>query len=215
MKKIKILITLLTLLSLCFVLSACQSEQAKIVDEKILTLSTKEVSLEIGKDVYEIEELNKTLTEKEHNSLKNYSTFESIATEYRALEDKAVEEIEAKIKAIPSVESIKLSSEDVIDDASYAYSKATDEVKNRVTNVDVLSTAKERYEKVKADSWVACTTCGGDGRKSCSLCGGSGSRKVNHTTPNGKTWQVWADCATTQSCYSCNGLGGKYVEKAD
>ena len=139
--------------------------------------------------------------------------FESIVSKYKALEDEAVKEIEMKIEAIPPEEAIKLSSEEIIEDALDAYESTTEEVKNRVTNVQKLYAAKTTMKNVKDACWVICSTCDARGSVPCKICGGSGSRKAYYTTPNGKTWLLPAECPSRETCGSCGGSGGKYIEK--
>jgi hypothetical protein len=212
-KRIKIITIFFALLSTCFILSACQSEQAKIVDTKMLELCEKEITLEIGKEIYAIKELDQKLSTREHKSLVNYSKFEYVVSEYKALEDEAVEKIETMIEAIPPTDSIKLASEDVINDALEAYESTTEEVKNRVSNVKELYSAKTTMKNVKDACWVICSTCDARGSVPCKICGGSGSKKAYYTTPNGKTWLLPAECPSRETCGSCGGSGGKYVER--
>lgn len=43
MRKFKVLSMVLVIITVCFLFSGCQSEKTKIVDEKILALSQKEI----------------------------------------------------------------------------------------------------------------------------------------------------------------------------
>ncbi len=214
MKKIKtgLLCTALCLFCL-FALTGCQSDKARTLDIRLLEFNEKEISLGSGKEIYEIEALLSDLTEKELKSLNYRVAFEKKYAEYKVLEDRKVAEIEKLINELPAEKSVKLAHEEQINDANNAYNYATDAVKARISNVDTLNKAVAKMEQVKKDCWVECTVCGGDGKVICRLCNGRGSRKVNHTTPNGKTWLVSQDCKTTSSCGTCKGNGGTYVEK--
>lgn len=212
MRKKRVVSLLLAVITICLVFTGCQSEEAKNVDERIDELIKNEVSLKVGNEVTELNRLIQGFSEKEQKSLKNLESFESFAAQYKLLEDEAVQEIEAIINALPSLDEIKLDSEKEINAAAEAFNKATNEVKSRVSNKAVLDAVKEKIEEVKADSWVACSVCGGSGRVKCSICNGTGSKKAKYTTPNGKTWDVSQDCPTTQTCSACLGKGGSYVE---
>ena len=197
----------------CLVLSGCQTEEAKMADSKIWELNGETISLYSWSELKEVDDLISNLSDREIRSLENYKLYEEKLAEYKALEDAAVEDLEKMIKDLPSVKEMKLADRETVENVSDAYSRAVEPVKARVSNHDILEKAEAKMEKIKEDCWVSCSSCGGDGKTSCGLCGGSGMRWVNHTTPNGKTWRVTQECATTRSCGACAGQGGIYVEK--
>jgi hypothetical protein len=185
----------------------------KDLDYQINQLARKEISLSSHDEIYRILQRIDALSEKDCKSLKSIEAFDVTYRKYLAFEDQAVAELEAIITGLPVPSQITLASEDVIDDAATAYSRAPEGVKKRISNYSVLQTVQQAMEQYKEDCWVKCENCGGDGKVTCSLCNGRGSRIVNYTTPNGKTWQVSQECKTTSSCKECKGVGGQYIEK--
>lgn len=213
MKLNKTIAFLLATLIFAMFLTGCQSKAAKALDAQIDILTSDSVSLYDGKEVQSIQAQIDALSERERNSLEQLSAFETFAAEYQELEDNAVAEIESAIDALPAPDAVKLASEDAIDEAERLYKYTTDLVKARISNSDALEAVRNSLEEYKEKCKILCDTCGGDGKVLCSLCKGSGSRKVNHKTPNGKTWLVSQECYTTQMCSDCNGKGCHYIEE--
>ncbi len=214
MKNKKGIIVLLTVLMLCSLLSGCQTKNAKYFSEQLMQLQGKETTLQSWPEIQQVVELEQMLSQKERDSLQGpIGALESIVAEYKALEDAEVKTIEDMIPTLPALEEIRLDSESVINAAYSAYSHSTEEVKSRVAGAETILATKARFDEYKKSCWVACTTCGGDGKETCSICHGTGSKKAKYTTPNGKTWDVWQDCPATRTCSNCSGRGGFFIEK--
>lgn len=212
MKKYRNIVLSLVLLTVNLMLCGCMSEAAKNVDKKILELSQRKVDINTKQYIDEIHSLDSALSEKEHNSLQNYTQFESIEAEYMEIEDSLVHELEALIDALPSVSEIRLASETQILDAYEAFENAKEQVRARISNKSVLDEAMKRIEKIKEDCWIECETCHGSGIITCKKCKGKGSRLVKYTAANGKVFDVYAECYKTQQCDVCHGEGGIYDE---
>lgn len=208
-----IVIPLIVIASIYVYVNYIPKASTSAVDDAIVKLSKQELTLTSLEELEEIEKQYADLPEREKKLLSNYEILINIREKYDIMEQQEVERIEKLINTLPVMEEIRLSSEPLIDDVEREFSNTTDAVRGKVGNQKLLSEACEQMEKVKEECWQECTTCGGDGRVTCGLCKGKGSRIVNHTTPNGKTWQVSQECATTASCSQCGGKGGAYIEK--
>ena len=214
MKKTVITLLIILLFAVfCFLFMDFRSEEVKDLDYQINQLARKEISLSSHDEIYRILQRIDALSEKDSKSMKSIEAFDVTLKKYMVFEDQAVVELEAIITALPAPSQLTMASEDVINEAASAYRRAPEGVKKRISNYSVLQTVQQAMEQYKEDCWVKCENCGGDGKVTCSLCNGRGSRKVNYTTPNGKTWQVYQDCKTTSRCGECSGKGGEYIEK--
>ena len=189
------------------------TEAAFAVEDGITKLSQEELALHHIDDIQNLEEMYSELIEKDKKAVSNYEMLVAIRANYDAMETAEIKRLEELISTLPKPEDIRLDSEDLIEDIEWEYKKATEVVQQKVSNSDILNQVCTRLENYKAECWNKCTVCGGDGSVTCSLCKGKGSRIVNHTTPNGKTWQVSQECRTTESCSACSGRGGVYVEE--
>ena len=196
-------------------LVGCQSSKAAKFDQHLMELEldkVEKVTITMGPSLEEMMEQMSALSQKEQDSLKFREHLLRLYEQYQTLEAETVTSVESQISQLPQGAAVGLSSEEQIQEARKSFSQLPQTVRKKVSNLDLLTAAEETLEQVKEACWVKCQTCGGDGKIACRLCNGSGSRKVNHTTPNGKTWQVYQDCRTTQSCGVCGGKGGSYEE---
>ena len=213
MRKILSFILAATLMvSLC----GCMSLEAIGLDEYLAELELKdvqEVSLHMGESLQKLWAEAEALSERDRSQMENLVHLQRLVEAYEKLEADTIAKVEEDIRNLPKAEDVRLASEEAIKEVRKAFNALPETARAKVSNEKALADIEEVLKQVKEACWVDCDTCGGDGKVVCKSCGGSGSRKVWHTTPNGKKWQVSQDCKTTQNCSECGGKGGTYVEE--
>lgn len=150
MKKVKILISILLCVIMCFCLSACKSQNAITVDEKIMAMDESNITLESATEISEVQSLFDALSEEEKQTIENKGKLDSIVEKYSSLEAAEVAKVQGKIDAIPTTDKITLSSKDIINDAIDSYNSTTDAVKSKINNAENLTVAKEQVEQIEA-----------------------------------------------------------------
>lgn len=144
-------IFILLCLIICFNLSGCKSQNAVLVDEKILAIDESNITLDLETEIGELRYLYDDLSEKEKETLDNKEKYNSIIEKYDSIEATKIADIEGKIGAIPEIEKISLSSKDVISVANDAYNNTIDSVKSKVSNSEHLKLAVEQIEQLEAN----------------------------------------------------------------
>lgn len=150
MNKTKSFISILICLVMCLCLSACKTQNAITVDEKIMAIDEANITLESATEISEVQALFDALSEEEKQTIDNKEKLNSIVEKYGSLEATEIASIEEKINAIPAIDRITLSSKDVISVANNAYNGTTDSVKAKITNVEHLKNAIEQVEQIEA-----------------------------------------------------------------
>lgn len=139
-----IVLILAMALMLCF--CGCKSEEAKNVDEEILSIGT--VTMDSGYILDKIEADISVLDESDREQLDNLQMFYDAQDTYNSLMANSV------IKLIDNIGEVTRKKGSRIEKAQNAYNDLTSEQQERVTNYDTLVEAKKVYDK-KQKAYIA------------------------------------------------------------
>lgn len=139
-----IVLVLAMALMLCF--CGCKSEEAKNVDEEILSIGT--VTMDSGYILDKIEADISVLDESDREQLDNLQMFYDAQDTYNSLMANSV------IKLIDNIGEVTRKKGSRIEKAQSAYDELTSEQQERVTNYDTLVEAKKIYDK-KQKAYIA------------------------------------------------------------
>lgn len=149
---------ILTIMVMCLFLSSCGKSEAAInADNMILEIG--EITLKSGAKIIDAEEAVSNLKESEYEQLEYISvlkearaTYDQLVEETRiANNNKAISEIEA---AIDSIGTVTLEQESAIVSARTLYDKGNYDVKDGVTNYEVLERAEIELSNLKVQNVI-------------------------------------------------------------
>ena len=142
MKKI---ISVLLVAALLLSLTACAELFSQIEDkvEQLDLNKVKDVTLDMGDSLKDLWNKASELTAEEKAKL------EKLMEDYQKLEEKAITEVEGLIEKLPKPEQISAAHEGLITGARKAYDALPEDIRAKISNIDVLEELEKVLEKVK------------------------------------------------------------------
>ena len=140
MKKI---ISVILVAALLLSLSAC-AELFSALEEKLDLDKIKEVSLDMGSSLKEMWDNAADLTEEEKAKL------EKLMEDYKKLEEKAIQEVEALIEKLPEPEQVSAAHKELIKAARTAYDALPEDIRGKIDNIEVLEKLEKALEQTVA-----------------------------------------------------------------
>lgn len=141
-------LSVLLILLVALTLSACRTQATKDADNLIKNIGT--VTLDSDEAISQAEEAVSALTDEEKESLKNASILSAARSSYDTLV-----QIDDTEKAIAAIGTVTLDSETTIKKARDLYNNCTAEVKDAITNYDILEKAERDFHILKTENLIS------------------------------------------------------------